>query len=124
MLLDVVLFVVGLAIVVNTLLSAIRTVVIAHGKPVRLTQAVFRASRRIAHWYARVDRSPSRQHGELQITLALGLLMLPLPWLTSGIVGYTLMFKSLGASSWRDAYDLAGSSMFTLGFEPPVRPVG
>lgn len=116
MIIDVVLFAVGLAIVVNTLLSAIRTVVIPHGKSVRLTQGVFRASRRVAHWYARLDPAPSRQHSALQITLALGLLMLPLLWLTSAVVGYSLMFKSLGASSWRNAYDLAGSSMFTLGF--------
>jgi hypothetical protein len=113
---DVVLFVVGLAIVVNTLLSAIRTVVIPHGKSVRLTKGVFRTSRRAARWYAKVDRSSSRQHGVLQMTLALGLLALPLMWLTSAVVGYVLMFKALGASSWRDAYDLAGSSMFTLGF--------
>ncbi len=116
MIVDVVLFVVGSLIVVNTLLSAIRTVVIPHGKSVRVTHGVFRWSRRVAKWYSKVDRSPARQHGALQITLALGLLMLPLLWLTSAVVGYTLMFKSLGASSWRNAYDLAGSSMFTLGF--------
>ncbi len=52
----------------------------------------------------------------LQLTLAIGLLALALLWLTSAVIGYTLMFKSLGASSWRNAYDLAGSSMFTLGF--------
>lgn len=116
MIVDIILFVVGLAIVVNTLLSAIRTVVIPHGKSVRLTQGVFRGSRRLARWYAKFDRSPSRQHGFLQMTLALGLLALPLMWLTAGVVGYSLMFKALGASSWRNAYDLAGSSMFTLGF--------
>lgn len=119
MIVDVVLFVVGLAIVINTLLSAIRTVVIPHGKSVRLTQAVFRMSRRAAQWYAQVDRSLPRQHSALQVTLALGLLILPLLWLTTAVVGYTLMFKSLGAASWRNAYDLAGSSMFTLGFAKP-----
>lgn len=53
------------------------------------------------------------------MTLALGLLALPLMWLTSGVFGYLLMFKALGATSWRNAYDLAGSSMFTLGFAKP-----
>lgn len=116
MAIDIVLFVVGLAIVVNTLLSAVRTVVIPHGKSVRLTQGVFRTSRRAARLYAKADASTSRQHNALQVTLASGLLMLPLLWLTSAVGGYTLMFKSLGATSWRNAYDLAGSSMFTLGF--------
>lgn len=116
MLLDIVFFTVGLVIVVSTLLSAVRTVVIPHGGSVRLTQGIFKSARNLARLYARIDPSPRRQHGALQVALAGGLLALPMAWLTSAVVGYTLMFKSLGAASWRQAYDLAGSSMFTLGF--------
>jgi hypothetical protein len=115
-LLDIVLFAVGLVVVVSTLLSAVRTVVIPHGGSVRLTQGIFKAARKLAYLYARLDRSSRRQHGALQVALAAGLLALPIAWLTSAVVGYTLMFKSLGAESWRRAYDLSGSSMFTLGF--------
>ena len=116
MLIDIVLFAVGLVIVVSTLLSAVRTVVIPHGGSVRLTQGIFKAARKLAYAYARIDRSPRRQHNALQVGLAAGLLALPIVWLTSAVIGYTLMFRSLGAASWRQAYDLAGSSMFTLGF--------
>ena len=96
-----------------------RTVVIPHAGSVRTTQWVFRIARRSADVYARIDGSPRRTHKALQVTLAGGLLALPIVWLTAAVFGYTLMFKSLGASSWRNAYDFAGSAMFTLGFAKP-----
>lgn len=114
--LDVVYFAVGAAVVLTVMLSAVRTVVIPHGDSVRLTRAVFRGSRGVAGLYGRIDRSPRRQHDVLQICLAGGLLALPLIWLTMAVAGYTLMFHSLGSEGWRTSYDLAGSSMFTLGF--------
>lgn len=116
MLLDVAMFVAGFALVVGTLLSAVRTVVIPHGGSVRLTRSVFRWLRAIATGYARIDSSPRRQHSALQISVAFGLLSLPVIWLSIAVNGYVLMFKSFGTERWRDAYDLAGSSMFTLGF--------
>ena len=47
--------------------------------------------------------------------MAGGLLLLPLVWLTAAVFGYALMFKALGAGSWRAADEFVGSSMFTLG---------
>jgi hypothetical protein len=112
---DTALFVAGLGLVVMTLLSAVRTVVIPHAGSVRLTRLVFRTARRIAGWYGLVDRSRQRRYRVLQVSLASGLLTLPLVWLTVTVGGYTLMFKALGAGSWRSSYEFAGSSMFTLG---------
>jgi hypothetical protein len=113
---DIVMFAVGMSLVVGTLLSAVRTVVIPHGGSVRLTRFVFRLGRKVAWSYGRVDSSPSRQHAAVQVSVAAGLLALPVIWLSIAVSGYTLMFKALGTDRWRDAYDLAGSSMFTLGF--------
>lgn len=116
MFVDVVLFAAGLVLVIATLLSAIGTVVIPHGGSMRTTRLIFRWVRRVANVYGRVDHSAKRQHKALQTALAGGLLTLPLVWLTSAVAGYTLMFRALGADSWRTAYDLSGSSMLTLGF--------
>ncbi len=116
MLLNVVMFVAGFVLVLGTLLSAVRTVVIPHGGSVRLTRAIFGVLRAIAMGYGRIDSSPRRQHSALQISVAFGLLSLPVIWLSIAVNGYVLMFKALGTDRWRDAYDLAGSSMFTLGF--------
>lgn len=115
MFVDVLMFAVGLALVVVTLLSAVRTVVIPHGGSVRLTRSVFRVARKVASLYGRVDRNPKRQHSAVQVSVASGLLALPAIWLFIALNGYLLMFKALGTVRWRDAYELAGSSMFTLG---------
>ena len=113
---NVMLFTVGAVVVIGILLSAIRTVVLPHGGSVRLTELLFRSFRRLAALHARVDRSATRRHAAVQMSVAMALLCLPLVWLSVAAGGYTLMFKALGTSTWRGSYDLAGSSMFTLGF--------
>ncbi|MEM9038626.1 MAG: hypothetical protein AAGD33_01895 [Actinomycetota bacterium] len=116
---DIVLFAAGLALVVGIMLSAMRTVVLPHSGSVRLTRAVFAATRHAIQLYGRLDRSSRRQHYVLQILLASALLSLPLIWLSIAVVGFTMMFQSLGTDDWRSSYDLAGSAMFTLGFAKP-----
>jgi len=113
---DIVVFVAGAALVLSIMLSAIRTVVLPTGGSVRLTRLVFRTGRRVARLYARIDRSTKRRHVAMQHSVAIGLLSLPMIWLGTAVVGFTMMFKGLGTDSWRGSYDLAGSSMFTLGF--------
>src|SRR5829696_4899172 len=46
------------------------------------------------------------------------LLALLITWVLFIIVGYTVMFFALGGHSWDEAFTLAGSSLFTLGFAP------
>lgn len=84
-----------------------------------MTRLVFRSFRRIYAGYTRLDVSLSRRHAASQMSIALALLTLPLIWLGSAAVGYTLMFKSFGTTTWRGSYELAGSSMLTLGFARP-----
>jgi hypothetical protein len=112
-------FAVGLFIVGMILMSAIRTVVLPHAGSVRLTRAVFRVFRSAAAGYGKIDSSPTRRHSLMQFSVAAALLALPVLWLSAALVGYTLMFQGLGTDSWRDSYDLAGSSLFTLGFAKP-----
>jgi hypothetical protein len=112
-------FCVGLLAVGSILMSAIRTVVLPHAGSVRLTKAIFAFFRRAGNVYGRFDRSPNRRHAAMQFSVAVALLSLPVLWLTVVLGGYTVMFQSLGTDSWRDSYDLAGSSLFTLGFAKP-----
>jgi len=119
MVLAIVQFCLGFLVVGSVLLSAIRTVVLPHAGAVRLTRAVFALSRRLGSAYGRIDPSAHRHHSAMQFSVALALLALPVLWLSLALGGYTLMFQSLGTDSWRDSYDLAGSSLFTLGFAKP-----
>lgn len=116
MIADIALFIVGVALVGAILLSAVGTVVLPHGASTRLTRGVFRATRRLAGFYGRLDRSPSRQHIAGQMAVACGLVALPIIWLGVTLLGYTFMFRAIGSATWRSAYELAGSSMLTLGF--------
>ena len=119
MVLDIVWFLAGSFLIVATTLSAVRTVVIPHGGASRLTHLVFSVVTMLSSWADHLP-IPFRQRRRFaQITVALGLLALPLTWLFLSVAGFTLLFRSLGSQTWRAAYELAGSSTFTLGFSRP-----
>jgi len=108
----------GATIVGLTLLSAITTVVVPRGVPVRLTRVVFRSSRRLfelgnrsAGTYEDLDRL-------MALYAPLTLVALPVVWLTLVLVGFTAIFRALGIPSWTLALEASGSSMTTLGFVP------
>lgn len=109
---------VGALIVVLTVLSAIVTVVVPRGEPVRLTNAVFRASRKLfvlrsdvlRHDYERRDRSMSKFAPVTLVALAF-------VWLTAVLLGFTSIFYALADElSWSYAFEASGSSLMTLGF--------
>src|SRR5205823_6669047 len=109
-------FAVGVMLVVITLSSAMRTMVVPRGIPSFVSRAVFvairvfyRAANRVSSEFAKVDR-------RMAFYAPICLLVLPVVWLSMSLVGYTLMFWALGTRPLRAAYTLSGSSMFTLGY--------
>jgi hypothetical protein len=115
---DVAFVVVGITVVALTVLSAIVTVVVPRGEPVRLTNAVFRASRKLfevrsdllRHDYERRDRSMSKFAPVTLVALAF-------VWLTAVLLGFTAIFYGLADElSWAYAFEASGSSLMTLGF--------
>ena len=115
---DVVGVVVGAVVVVLTVLSAIATVVVPRGEPVRLTNAVFRVSRKLfelrsdvlRHDYERRDRAMSKFAPVTLIGLAF-------VWLTAVLLGFTGIFHGFADGvGWAYAFEASGSSLMTLGF--------
>jgi hypothetical protein len=111
---DALLVVVGAAIVGTTVFSAVGTVVVPRGVPVRLSRAVFLAVRRVfllrrAPDYAARDRV-------FAFYAPVALMLLPGVWLALVVAGFTLIQQGLGVGSWRLAFELSGSSVTTLGF--------
>src|SRR5262249_55892112 len=49
----------------------------------------------------------------------LSLLMLPLVWLSTTLVGYMLMYWAFGIQTGAELFELSGSSLLTLGFDRP-----
>ncbi len=111
-------FFLGLMIVVMTLASALRTFVLPRSENVFLTRLVFQTVFRLfllrLYW-----ASSYRERDRILAYFApTALLLLPLVWLICVDLGYMAMFWALGGQSRFDAFLLSGSSLLTLGFAP------
>jgi len=111
-------FLLGMAVVVQTLLSAILTFVLPRGVPVRLTRAVFAILR--VGFDLVADRLATYEDRDRVMALyaPFALLILPLAWIILVIAGYMGMFWALGIDGVQHVFAVSGSSVFTLGFSP------
>ena len=110
----------GALLVIAAIGSAVKTVVLPRATPSRITRSVFlllrwlfRAALRPSMDYRRRDRLLGA-YGPLALMAALA------TWLTLALTGFTLIFWATEEAGWRAAFDLSGSSLFTLGFSRPV----
>jgi len=112
-------FVAGAVVVLATLGSAVRTVVLPRGIQAKLATAVFLTTRVL--FRVRVGRAPTfeRQDHVMAGYGPVSLLTLALVWQVAVALSYTGMFWALGARPLRSAFTLSGSSLFTLGFQHP-----
>jgi hypothetical protein len=112
-------FLAGAVLVVATLLSAVRTVVLPRAIPAVLTRYIFITSRALFGLRTSRARTYEDRDRIMALYAPLTLLLLPGVWLVLVLGGYTAMFWSLGAGSLRSAYATSGSSLLTLGFKTP-----
>jgi hypothetical protein len=109
-------FIVGVAIVAGTLLSATRTYVLPRSARDRVARAVFLAIRKVFDF---VCRRAATYHGRdriMALYAPISLLVLDAVWLVLVLIGYTMMFWALGSPTWHSAFTTSGSSLLTLGF--------
>jgi len=111
--------VVGAAVVVVVLVSAVRTFVVPRAVPVWLTRAVFAASRRL--FALRADRADGYEGRDRVMAsyAPMTLVVLPVVWLVCVLAGFTAIFWAFDVGALREAFRESGSSLFTLGFAPP-----
>jgi hypothetical protein len=113
------LLVVGGLTAVLTVLSAVMTVVVPRAAPTILTRLVFISVRRLFILRGRRAQTYERRDQAMALYAPTSLLTLAVTWLVLELVGYMLMFWSLGERPWRLAFALSGSSLLTLGFTAP-----
>lgn len=106
-------------VVPATLGSAVRTVVLPRGIPSRLSRVVFLTMRQLFRLRARAAAPYEVRDRVMALYAPVSLLALLLTWLTILVGAYTLMFWGLGGKSFREAFVVSGSSVFTLGFARP-----
>ncbi len=108
----------GVALVVVTIASAVGTVVVPRGVPVRLPLVVFMAMRKIFLVPVRLARSPERAEHFLAHYAPISLLVLMATWLTLIAAGFTAIYWGLGTGPVLTSFEASGSSITTLGFVP------
>lgn len=122
--LQVLVFVAGVAVVLLVLETAIRTVVLPRGARSLLTAVVFRTVGAVVGFVAKRQR---RYEGEDRIRALhapVGLLAIVGSWLVLILMAFTLMFWALRPDAgWGAAFLLSGSSITTLGFAPAASTI-
>lgn len=106
----------GIAVVLATGLSAVRTVVLPRGDQALLTRFVFATVRRGFEVAAKIRPGYEFRDRVMARYAPLALMAVAAAWVTIVLGAGTVVFWSVGAGSWHEAFQLSGSSLTTLGF--------
>jgi hypothetical protein len=110
----------GVVVVVATIGSAVKTVVLPRAAVSQITRAVFLTVRRAFSLVVRPSTPFARRDRILALYAPLSLLATLATWLLLTLVGYTLIFWGSAGSTYLEAFHLSGSSLLTLGTTPPL----
>ena len=116
MILHILIFAAGAVIVTAALLSVTRVLLVPRSAPDPLVRVVFLATRFLFRPWTHDSRSYAERDRVMAFYAPIGLLTLLPVWLTLVSIGYAGMFWAVGIASWREAFRVSGSSLFTLGF--------
>ena len=111
----------GVVLVVWTLGSAVRTVVVPRALIPSLTRFHFVALRKLFNLFTGPSRSFESRDASLSLYAPIALVTLPGLWVSLVLTGFTAIFWGSGVRPLTEAFATSGSSLFTLGF---IRPRG
>jgi hypothetical protein len=114
----------GVALVIAVLDSAVRTFVLPRGARTTLTTAVFVVLRRFFDGLARFAKTYEGRDRVMALYAPIGLLSLVAVWMVLLVMGYTFIYRAISVDTWTRAFELSGSSFFTLGFVSPPDRIG
>lgn len=109
-------FVLGVVLALSTLYSATRVFVMPRAVNDKIARATFLTMRRVFDVVIGQTTSFRRRDAIMALYAPVSLLVLLNVWLTLVLIGFIGVFWGLGASTWRDAFYVSGSSLLTLGF--------
>jgi hypothetical protein len=109
----------GVALLLPVMDSALRTFVLPRAVTPLLTHSVFVGLRLCFDVVAGTRRTYDGRDRVMALYAPFGLLVLPFVWMVLVICAFTSIFHGLGVSGFQRAFEMSGSSLFTLGF---VRP--
>lgn len=112
----VIVFTSGVAIVIATLLSAVKTVVVPRAVVTRIGRLWFLAVRRVLETVAHERRTFEERDRVMAFYAPIALVMLPGIWVAFVIVGFAMIQWSILLDGFGEALVLSGSAVSTLGF--------
>ncbi|MEY2445969.1 MAG: hypothetical protein QOE00_2549 [Ilumatobacteraceae bacterium] len=110
-----------MALVVWTLGSAVKTVVVPRAFITILTRYHFLGVRKLFNLFAGPSRSFESRDRVMALYAPLALVTLPGTWAIMVVGGFTSIFWGCGIHPLTEAFATSGSSLFTLGY---IRPLG
>lgn len=116
-------FAAGMAIVIGTVLSAVRTFVLPRSSPTILTRVIFVTMRDLFSIIEKRVATYEQRDRILALYAPLSLLVMPPVWMICVLTGFMGMFWAVGSRSWYESLRISGSSLLTLGFMPLERLV-
>jgi hypothetical protein len=116
----VILFVGGLALVIAVLDAAIRTFVLPRGAGVLFARAIALAVRAVFDLLTKPIKSYEGRDRVMAMYGPTTLLAFVVAWVFCVFVGFAMMYVAVTDLSWREAFRVSGSALFTLGFAVPA----
>jgi hypothetical protein len=109
----------GIMLLLLVIDSAVRTFVLPRSATPIVTRSLFIGVRSVFNLAARAMRTYDGRDSVMALFAPVGLLMLPACWMVMVLAAFTAIFHALGVQGFERAFEMSGSSLFTLGF---VRP--
>jgi hypothetical protein len=106
----------GLVVVLATWQSIIFTIILPRKTRNWIAGITWEATYRIGNALASFAPNDARRDGVLALLGPLNIVVLLFTWMALFVVGFAALFWALGGVGPDGAFDLAGSSFFTLGF--------
>lgn len=118
MFLRVIVGVTGVVLILGTVLSAVRTVILPRSAQSVLNRVVFRSLRRAFELVAGLRKSFEWRDKVMAHFSPIALLVLVATWLVMALLGFMAIHWAVEQQGWADAFHKSGSSLLTLGFAP------
>jgi len=117
--LQIIVFLLGLLIALSTLFSAIKQTVLPGRKKVRLSRAVFRNTFRLFRVVIIRIHSDAVRDTLWAFYSPMSVMLLPLSWVILLMIGFTMMFWGVSEPSLGTSLSLSGAAITTEGFLAP-----
>jgi len=121
---DVLLVLAGVFLIGAVVDSAVRTFVLPRGASSFVTRFVFRTLGRVFRTLLKPLSTYEARDRVMALYAPTALVGLVVVWVLLVLVGFAFVFRALVFDGWADAFEMSGSSLFTLGFVRPPRGSG